>query len=149
MFLATAAPSVTETAVYIIVRDSVFGALLVVALVALYALMRVLLKVQDKRVADLERINERVEAREERLEKLSEKMTEALTSHTLALESLKQTELEQTRALNANTDAVRRVEGTLDSVIREHARTAANAARYGRSPTPPPKFSVPPRGGKG
>jgi cell division protein FtsB len=66
--------SVTETAAYVIVRDSVFGALLVLALVAIYSLVRVLLAVQDKRVADLERVNERVEAREDKLEKLSEKM---------------------------------------------------------------------------
>lgn len=149
MFLTAVPQSVTETAVYIIVRDSVFGALLVVAMVALYALVRVLLKVQDKRVADLERINERVEAREERLEKLSGKMTEVLTTHTIALERLERTEMEQTRALSFNTEALKRVEGTLDSVIREHARTAGNAARYGRSPTPPPKYSEAPRGGKG
>jgi methyl-accepting chemotaxis protein len=137
--------SVTETAVYVIVRDSAFGALLVVAIAALYLLVQQLLKVQDKRVTDLQKLNERVEAREDSTRRLVEKMTETFQQVKSSLDALKDTGEDQVEALSRNTQAVSKVESTLDSVIREHARTAAHAAGYRR--TSSTTTSAPPKGG--
>jgi hypothetical protein len=73
-----------------------------------------------------------------------------MSAHTTALERVERAEVEQTRALNDLAVTVRRADSTVDSVLREHARTAANALQYGRRPTPPPTKlkSDPPHGGK-
>lgn len=140
------AKSVTETAAYVIVRDSAFGALLILAIVALYLLIQQLLKIQEKRVTDLQRLNERVEAREDSTRRLVEKMTEAFQQVKSSLDSLDRSSEEVAETLRASTEAVKKCADTLDSVIREHARVAAQAAGYRRM-TPPPGTSTPPRGG--
>jgi biopolymer transport protein ExbB/TolQ len=147
MFLAAVPQSVTETAAYVIVRDSAFGALLLLAIAAVVALIRVLLSVQDKRIEDLQAINKHVEQREERSEKLIEKMTSALNANTLALERLERGEDERVRALQANSEATRAMRDTMDSVIRDYARLAASS--YGRRATPAPDTTEPPKARRG
>lgn len=142
----TEAKSVTETVAYIVVRDSVFGALLVLAITALYLLTVQLLRIQEKRVTDLQKLNERVEAREDSTRRLVDKMTEAFQQVKSSLDTLSRVGERQAEATDGNTEVLRKVEGTLDSVIREHARTAAHVAGY-RRPTPAAESLPPKRGG--
>jgi hypothetical protein len=145
MLIAAVSSSVTETASYVIVRDSVFGALLFLAVGALIALTRILLTVQDKRIADLQTINRHVEYREEKNGQLIVKMTDALSSHTKALEVLERSYLEHTRVIKDSTDRVLRLEGTVDSVIRDYARAAATARTSSSSASEPRGVEYPPR----
>jgi biopolymer transport protein ExbB/TolQ len=141
----TEAKSVTETVAYIVVRDSVFGALLILALFALYLLTVQLLRIQEKRVTDLQKLNERVEAREDSTRRLVDKMTEAFQQVKSSLDTLSKVGDKQAEATDSNTEVLRKVEGTLDSVIREHARTAAHVAGYRR--LTPTNESLPPKKG--
>jgi len=144
MLLAAVSSSVTETAAYIIVRDSVFGALLLLAIGALVALTRVLLAVQDKRIVDLQTINKHVEQREEKNGQLIVRMTDALGSHTRALEVLERSYVEHTKAIESSTERVSRLEGTVDSVIRDYARVAASPRRA-TAPSEPRGLAYAPR----
>lgn len=156
MLAAAVSGSVTETAAYAIVRDSVFGALLLLALVALAVLTKILLSVQDKRIADLQSINYHVEQREEKNAALLTSMTTALNVHTKALETLERAYVEHTRVIAANTEGTRRLENTVDSVLRDHARIAAKrslspptmSSPRGLAYPPRAEYSKGPRGGK-
>lgn len=149
MFLAAAAcdDSVVESAAYIIVRDSSFGALLILAIVAVFMLVRQLIRLHEKRISDLKSINSHVEAREDKAERLMEKMTEAFMQFRSAMDRVDSTEQRQTAAMSALTDVVRKTENTVDSVLREHARAAAASAGYRRSQSPSARPDQPKRGG--
>jgi len=149
MLLAAADPggSVVESAAYVIVRDSSFGALLLVAIVAVFMLVKQLIRLHEKRISDLKSLNAHVEAREDKAEKLMEKMTEAFSQFKSALERVNATEQQQTATMNTLADVVRKADSTIDSVLREHARTAAHASAGYRRRTPPPGVSEPPRRG--
>jgi flagellar biosynthesis/type III secretory pathway M-ring protein FliF/YscJ len=149
MLLAAADPggSVVESAAYVIVRDSSFGALLLVAIVAVFMLVKQLIRLHEKRISDLKSLNAHVEAREDKAEKLMEKMTEAFSQFKSALERMNSTEQQQTATMNTLADVVRKADSTIDSVLREHARTAAHASAGYRRRTPPPGVSEPPRRG--
>lgn len=149
MSFAAADPggSVVESAAYVIVRDSSFGALLLIAIVAVFMLVKQLIKLHEKRIADLKSLNSHVEAREDKAEKLMEKMTDAFGQFKTALERVNSTEQQQTAAMTALTEVVRKADSTIDSVLREHARTAAHASAGYRRRTPPPGVSEPPRKG--
>jgi uncharacterized protein Yka (UPF0111/DUF47 family) len=139
--------SVVETAAYVIVRDSSFGALLLLAIIAVFLLVKQLMKLHEKRISDLKSVNTHVEAREDKAERLMERMTEAFTSFRSALDQMNSTGQSQTNAVNNLVEVVRKLDSTTDSVLREHARIAA--AWYRRSPTPPPGYSDPPKKGVG
>jgi uncharacterized protein HemX len=116
---------VATTAAYSIVRDSVFGALLVVAVLGIAWLIRRLLSVQDQRVADQVRANELMERTREKTTALMSQMTSASSAVNVALEKLTDVQGDNGRAITELRSAVQALQSTMDSIIREAVREAA------------------------
>lgn len=131
------APRVTEvasTAVYSIVKDSVFGALLIVAVIGIIWLIKRLLDVQDKRVADQVRANELMERTREKTAHLMEQMTKASSEVNSTLERLTDVQSDNVKALGELRAALQTLQMTMDSIIREAVRARHEHA----TPAPPP-----------
>lgn len=134
-----------ENAVYSIVKDSVFGALLIVAVVLLIWLVRRVLAIQDLRVQDQKDMSARLENSQEKQGALIEKMTEAFSAFKNTVEKLNQTQEMSRGATNDLVVAVRSLQSTVDSVLRDAVR---NPYRRSHSPSSVPAVkpsSSPPR----
>lgn len=123
------------SAAAVLIKESVMGALLVVAVVLLVLLVRRVLAVQDLRVADQKQMSER-------LEKAQEKQSQLITSMTDALGGMRSTIGSLDKAQNASRDttaelssSINAMRATIDSVLREAVR--AKSAR------PPSNYSSP------
>lgn len=122
---------VAETAMYSIVKDSVFGALLLVAVFGIIWLIRRLLSVQDMRVADQVRANEKMEAIRDKTAKLLEQLTKTSSESSVALERMIDAQSDNVRSLGEMRTTVERQQLTIDSVIRDAVR-----GRVSRSDAP-------------
>lgn len=119
----SAATQGVEDATSRIVKDSVFGALLVVAVILLVWLVRRVLAIQDLRVEDQKAMSTRLERSQEKQALLIEKMTEAFTGVKATLETLNRTQQESSRVTSDLSNNVKGLQNTVDSVIREAVRS--------------------------
>jgi len=127
----TKAVEVASTAAYSIVRDSVFGALLIVSVIGIIYLIRRLLSVQDLRVADQVRANEMMERLREKTGALMEQVTRASTEANSALERLTDIQSDNNKAIGELRATLQALTMTMDSIIRD-------AVRSRREPSAPP-----------
>ena len=116
-----------------ILETSLLGAFAILCLAVAVVAVWQLIRVQNKRVCDQQKLNDHMEKARERMEGLIEKMTAAFAGHKAALEQLSRTEQQQTDSLKQVGEGLTKVQTTLDSVIRDAVR--------GR-----PRSSSPPRG---
>lgn len=134
------------SAVYSIVKDSVFGALLIVAVVLLIWLVRRVLAIQDLRVQDQKDMSARLEKSQEKQGALIEKMTEAFGAFKNTVEKLNQTQEMSRGATNDLVAAVRSLQSTVDSVLRDAVRSPYRRSQSPTgTPVPRPGSSSPPR----
>lgn len=138
---------VAELAVYSIVKDSVFGALLIVSVVLLIWLVRRVLAIQDLRVQDQKDMSERLEKSQEKTSALIEKMTEAFSTFKSAVDKLNQTQELSRDATSELTSTVRSLQGTVDSVVRDAVRGPYRSSRSSSSIPATRPESIPPRKG--
>lgn len=116
-----------------IIRESVLGALLLLAVVGLYLLMRRLLSVQDQRVADQVRANELMERSREKTAALMEQVTTASIGTNNALDRLTDVQSDQVRAIAELRSSQQSIQTTIDSVIREAVRSRVEGPGQGSS----------------
>ena len=145
MLLASLQPKVANEAagdaLAVIIKDSVLGALLVIAVgLCVWAVLR-LNSVQNKRVADQKQMNDRMEKSQEKMAGLIEKMTEAFAGHKAALEKLADTERSQTDTMVKLCGEMRGLQGTVDSVIRDAVRRSSPRSYTPSSGRPPSRGS--------
>lgn len=145
MLLASLQPKAANEAagdaLAVIVKDSVLGALLVVAVgLCVWAVLR-LSSVQNKRVADQKQMNERMEKSQEKMASLIEKMTDAFTGHKAALDRLSDTEKSQTETMVHLCSKMEGVQSTIDSVVRDAVRRAPRRSYTPGSGRPPTRGS--------
>ena len=152
MFLAAASEKVTSVqdaagyAAAAIVKDSVFGALLLGAVMLLVWLVRRVLAVQDARVADQKQMSERLEKAQDRQGQLIEKMTEAFSAFKGSVDSLIQAQESGRNAITELNTSVQQLRTTMDSVIRDAVRRGSGSSgRYGVVRTEIPPVSTSPR----
>lgn len=119
---STSVQDVASTAAYNVVRDSVFGALLLVAVVLCVWLVKRVLEVQDLRVADQKHMSERLEKAQDRQGTLIEKTTEAFSSFRGSIDQLNRTQETHRDADYELASVIQRLQGTVDSVIRDAVR---------------------------
>ncbi len=125
---ASTVADVASTAAYSIVRDSVYGALLVAAVGGIVWLIKRLLAAQDQRVADQIRANESMDRTREKTAALMEQMTRALSEVNGALERMSDLQGDSVRAINDVRTALSNIATTLDSIIRDAVRGSRRSA---------------------
>lgn len=148
MLALAAADPVTEvatTTVTAIVRESVLGALLVVAVVLLVWLVRRVLAIQDLRVSDQKQMSDRLEKAQEKTTQLINTMTEAFSTFKVTLEKINQTQELSREAATELSSSVKSLQNTVDSVIREAVRGTARAGSYSVTRREPTSSTPPPR----
>lgn len=131
-----AAVDVASTAAYSIVKDSVFGALLLIAVVGIIWLIRRLLAVQDLRVADQVRANELMERTRDKTAALMEQVLKASSSVDSALEDMSEAQETQANAIRESRTAIQQVQTTMDSIIRDAVRRRSTPASNVDDTTP-------------
>lgn len=107
-----------------IIKDSVFGALLAVAVGLLIILIRRILQVQDQRVADQKDLNVRIEASQTKYIELLEKMSEAIQNNRLAVERLDDSQDHGLTNIDKLSGEIKALQQMMDSVIRDAVRTS-------------------------
>lgn len=128
--------SVAGIAAYSIVRDSVFGALLIVAVVLLIWLVRRVLAIQDLRVQDQKDMSARLEKSQEKTGEIIVKMTEAFSTFKSAVDKFNQTQELNWEATSDLTSTVRSLQGTVDSVVRDAVRGPYRSSSRSGTSTP-------------
>jgi high-affinity Fe2+/Pb2+ permease len=136
-----------EIAIYSIVKDSVFGALLIVTVILLVWLVRRVLSIQDLRVQDQKDMSDRLEKSQEKTSALIEKMTEAFTTFQSAVDKLNQTQELSREATADLASTVRSLKDTVDSVVRDAVRGPYRSSRSRSSLPAARPGSNPPKGG--
>ena len=144
--LLAAAPAATiegaaGTAIYSIIKDSVFGALLVAAVVLLVWLIRRTLAVQDARVDDQKQMAERLEKAQQRQGEIIEKMTEAFGSFKSSVDGFKEAQRAGNDAIHSVGSKVQGLTTIVDGVIRDavrRSRSGGYSSVRERPPSDPP-----------
>lgn len=119
---ADVANDAANSAVAVIIKEGVMGALLVVSVALLVFLVRRVLAVQDMRVEDQKKMSDRLERSQERQSALIEKMTQAFTSFESAVDKMNQTQQLSSASVTALLAEVGKLQSTVDSVVRDAVR---------------------------
>lgn len=120
-----AATKVTEaasTAVFSIIKDSVLGALLIIAVLGVIWLLRKVVTVQDQRIADQKAANEAMERQREKVSDLALKMVHASTQLNASIEKLTDSTEDHTKAIAELRSSFQELKNVVDSVIRDAVR---------------------------
>ena len=145
MLLAVASEKVVSMqdaagiAAYAIVKDSVFGALLVAAVALLVWLIRRVLAIQDLRVDDQKQMSERLEKAQERQGQIIEKMTEAFSAFKSSIDRSKESQDSDREAVDKLSTSVTSMRSTLDSVLRDAVRGRSHSGGYSVTGVEPPR----------
>lgn len=134
---------VASNAVGFIIKESVMGALLVVAVALLVWLVKRVLAIQDLRVEDQKKMSERLEKASDKQAALITTMTETFTAFKVTLEKLNNTWELNEKATSSLSSSVDKLQNTVDSVVRDAVRGQTRRGYSGRT-TPPPEA---PQGG--
>jgi hypothetical protein len=105
-----------------VIKDSVFGALLTVAVVCIIWLLKRLMSVQDQRVEDQVRANEMMEHSREKTSSLIAQVNQASVGVNATLDKLVDAQCDSTRSLGDLRSSIQSLQVTTDSVIRDAVR---------------------------
>jgi hypothetical protein len=113
---------IAATAASVIIKDSILGSLLLVAVVGIVFLIRRLLAVQDLRVVDQVRSNEIMERSREKTVVLMEHVSKASNEVNSALDRFTDVQADTVKAVSELRVALMNLQNTMDSVIRDAVR---------------------------